>query len=113
MAAIREEISDRLLDPMERTSEVLFGVIMTLTFTLTLGIATADDLKIRTMLLAALGCNLAWGIIDAGVYLLTRLHERGRKIRALQAIRRAPDVATAQRVLMQVLPAPLASAFLS
>src|SRR5262249_34949876 len=44
---------------------------------------------------------------------LTRLHERGRKIRALQAIRRAPDVATAQRVLMQVLPAPLASAFLS
>ena len=29
------------------------------------------------MILAALGCNLAWGIIDAGLYLMGCLGERG------------------------------------
>ena len=36
-------------------------LIMALTFTLTLGVVTADRIQVRTMLLAALGCNLAWG----------------------------------------------------
>ncbi len=95
--------------PMERISEVLFGVIMALTFTLTLGIATADDLKVRTMLVAALGCNLAWGIIDAGVYLLTHLHDQGRRIGAVRAMREAPDLAAAQRAIVDALPPLLAS----
>ena len=60
----------RILDPMDRISEVLFGLIMALTFTLTFAVATADNMAVRTMLFAALGCNLAWGIIDGGVYLL-------------------------------------------
>jgi VIT1/CCC1 family predicted Fe2+/Mn2+ transporter len=100
----------RVLDPIERISELLFGIIMALTFTLTVGIATADDLKVRTMLLAALGCNLAWGLIDAGVYLLTQLHHQGRKIQALRALRAAPDLATAQRLIADALPPLLASA---
>jgi hypothetical protein len=103
------ERSDRVLEPMERISEVLFGVIMALTFTLTVGIATADDLKVRTMLIAALGCNLAWGIIDAGVYLLTHLHDQGRRIRAVRAVREAPDLAAAQRAIVDALPPLLAS----
>jgi hypothetical protein len=55
------------LDPMDRISEVLFGVIMVLTFTGALSIATADRLEVREMLVGALGCNLAWGVIDAGL----------------------------------------------
>jgi hypothetical protein len=51
--------SDRILEPMDRISEILFGLIMALTFTLTLGVVTADRIQVRTMLLAALGCNLA------------------------------------------------------
>ena len=42
----------RILDPMDRISEVLFGLIMALTFTCTLGVATADHIEVRTMLLA-------------------------------------------------------------
>jgi hypothetical protein len=103
------ERPDRVLEPMERISEVLFGVIMALTFTLTVGIATADDLKVRTMLIAALGCNLAWGIIDAGVYLLTHLHDQGRRIRVVRAVREAPDLAAAQRAIVDALPPLLAS----
>jgi hypothetical protein len=89
----------RVLDPIERISEVMFGLIMALTFTCTLGVATADNIKVQSMLLGALGCNLAWGIIDGGIYLLARLHDRGRKILLLRAMRAAPDLGTAQRII--------------
>jgi hypothetical protein len=98
-----------VLDPMERISELLFGLIMALTFTCTLGVATADSLKVQTMLFGALGCNLAWGIIDAGVYLLTHLNDQGRKILMLHAIRHAPDLHSAQRIIADALPPMLAS----
>lgn len=99
----------RVLSPMERISEILFGVIMALTFTLTLGVATADSLKVQAMLIGALGCNLAWGIIDGGVYLLASLHDQGRKLSMLREMREAPDVITAQRIIADALPPLLAS----
>jgi hypothetical protein len=99
----------RVLDPMERISETLFGLIMALTFTCTLGVATEGNIKTQTMLLGALGCNLAWGIIDAGVYLLARVNDRGRKIVMLCAMRQAPDLETAQRILADALPPLLVS----
>lgn len=51
----------RLLDPIQRISEVLFGLIMAVTIIGSLSIATADRGEVRTVLVAALGCNLAWG----------------------------------------------------
>ena len=98
-----------VLDPVERISETLFGLIMALTFTCTLGVATADSIKVHTMLLAALGCNLAWGIIDAGVYLLARINHQARKDLTLRAMRQAPDLETAQRIIADALPPLLAS----
>src|SRR6476661_7229739 len=71
-------LPDRVLEPVERLSEILFGLIMALTITGAVSVVTADRFQIRTMLIAALGCNLAWGIIDAGMYLMARLGERGR-----------------------------------
>ncbi len=68
----------RVLEPVERLSEILFGLIMALTITGAVSVVTADRFEVRTMLFAALGCNLAWGIIDAGMYLMARLGERGR-----------------------------------
>jgi hypothetical protein len=68
--------SIRVLAPAERTSEVLFGLIMVLTFTGSLSVTEAGRGDVRTMLIAALGCNLAWGIIDAVFYLMGALAER-------------------------------------
>jgi hypothetical protein len=99
----------RVLDPVERISETLFGLIMALTFTCTLGVATADSIKVHTMLVGALGCNLAWGIIDAGVYLLARVNHQARKDLTLRAMRQAPDVETAQHIIADALPPLLAS----
>jgi hypothetical protein len=109
MAQLPAGLSDRVLEPMDRISEVLFGLIMALTFTCTLGVVTAGDFKIRTMLIGALGCNLAWGIIDASVFLMARFNERGRNIMKLWAVRKATDIGTAHTIIADALPPLLAS----
>ena len=81
--------SHRVLDPANRVSEVVFGLIMVLTFTGSLSIAEAGREDIRTMLIGALGCNLAWGVIDAVLYLMGRMAEKGRNLIVFQAVRRA------------------------
>src|SRR5262245_61447083 len=80
------------LDPGERMGELLFGLIMVLTFTLGAGIELAGDAEeTRELLVAALGCNAAWGIIDAALHLIGRLSERGRLHRLVRSIRAASD----------------------
>jgi hypothetical protein len=97
------------LEPIERISEVLFGLIMVLTCTGTLSVVTADRLQIRTMLIGALGCNLAWGIIDAGMYLMSRVHEQGQNIMILRSARDSTDPEAAQRAIANALPPLLSS----
>lgn len=101
--------SKRVLDPIDRVSEVLFGLIMVLTFTGSLSIAEAGREDVRAMLIGALGCNIAWGIIDALLFLMGGLAERGRRLSALQAARKTADPQDAQRVIAGALPPVIAS----
>jgi hypothetical protein len=49
------------LDPGEQLDEVLFGLVMTLTFTLGAGLTAEDGPEgVRQLLIAARGCNVAW-----------------------------------------------------
>ena len=73
----RHEQKERVLDPIARVSEVLFGLIMALTFTGTLSAATAGREEIRTLLIGVIGCNIAWGLVDAVMFLMSALTERG------------------------------------
>jgi hypothetical protein len=84
------------LDPGERMGELLFGLIMVLTFTLGAGLEMGEREETRDLLIAALGCNTAWGIIDAALYLMARLSERGRLYRLVKSIQTAP---TSERAL--------------
>jgi hypothetical protein len=99
----------RWLDPVDRVSEILFGLIMVLTSTGTLSVVTAGRVEIKTMILGALGCNLAWGIIDAGLYLMGCLGERGSNLLKLRTVRQVNDPDAARRALTDALPAPLVS----
>lgn len=71
--------SRRVLDPIERSSEIMFGLIMALTFTCTISVATSTRADVTTMLAGALGCNIAWGFVDAAMYLLAQIVERERR----------------------------------
>jgi hypothetical protein len=108
--ALGKTPSVRLLDPIDRVSEVLFGLIMVLTSTGTLSVMTAGRADIRAMIVGALGCNVAWGVIDAGMYLMGCLEERGRGVQTLSAIRQAADRHEARRAIADALPEPLALA---
>src|SRR5688572_23328981 len=67
------------IDTEDRISEILFGLIMALTFTCTISITQSDKASVNDMLIAALGCNTAWGLVDAVLYVLMTktVQERG------------------------------------
>jgi len=58
---------DSALNPIDRNAEILFGLFMALTFTGALSVATAGREEVRTMLIAALTCNMAWGMLTIGI----------------------------------------------
>ena len=99
----------RVLEPSERISEVLFGLIMVLTFTGSLSIAEAERDDVRAMLIGALGCNLAWGIIDAVLYLLGALAEKARNLRVHKTALDANDAERARQSIADALPTVVAS----
>ncbi len=93
---------DRSLDPVSRLSEVMFGLLMTLTFTGTISVALGAGETVRSILFAALGCNIAWGIVDAVMHLLTTAAERGRlrvRLEKLHAASREGKVALVRGML--------------
>jgi len=99
----------RVLDPTERFSEILFGLIMVLTFTGSLSAAESGRQAVRTMLIGALGCNLAWGIIDAIFYLMNTVGQRGHGIVVLRRLRNPADAAKAHALIADELPPIVAS----
>jgi len=101
--------SKRVLEPIDRVSEVLFGLIMVLTFTGSLSVAEAGRAEVRDMLVGALGCNLAWGFIDGVFYLMGCAAERGRGLLTLRAVRQESDPQKAQRLIAGAMPPLVAS----
>jgi hypothetical protein len=99
----------RVLDPNERIAEVLFGLIMVLTFTGSLSVAEADRAEVRTMLIGALGCNLAWGMIDAVLFLMGSMSAKGTGLLTFRAVRRATDPSHAHHLIADALPSLVAS----
>jgi len=110
MPADMTKSSKRMLEPSERISEVLFGLIMVLTFTCTFSVAEAGRAEVRSLLLGAVGCNLAWGVIDAIMYLMGCLAGKARVLAMWRALRSAKDPEKARRVISRNLPEPIASA---
>jgi VIT1/CCC1 family predicted Fe2+/Mn2+ transporter len=99
---------ERVLDPIARVSEILFGLIMALTFTGTLGAATAGREEVRTLLVGAIGCNIAWGLVDAVMFLMSSLTERGRGLLTIHAVHSATSAHEAHGVIARALPPVLA-----
>ena len=100
----------RVLNPLERFSEIVFGLIMVLSFTGALSVAEVGREDIRIMLFGAIGCNLAWGIIDAAFYLINCLAERRRNATILRSVQRATNPTHAQHIIADALPEPVATA---
>jgi VIT1/CCC1 family predicted Fe2+/Mn2+ transporter len=99
----------RLLDPIDRVSEILFGLIMALTFTGTLDAVNAGREDVRMLLVGTIGCNIAWGLVDAVMFLVATLTERGRNLVTVRAVRGAATPEAAHAVIGDALPPVVAS----
>ena len=88
-----------VLSPVDRVSEMLFGLFMALTFVGAVSVADQGDAQIRAMFIAALGCNLAWGLVDAVMYLVRTVTDRGRLLTLIRSVRDAPDAETGRRLI--------------
>ena len=97
-----------VLDPVDRASEAIFGIIMALGATGSMSVATAGAQEVRTMLLSALGANLAWGITDAVMYLVTAVTEQNRRKTLLRRLQGTKDAGEAHRLIAEALPESVA-----
>jgi hypothetical protein len=94
-ADVPARFTHRHLDPGERLGEILFGLIMVLTFTATARAALGDNPDSgRQLLIAALGCNIAWGIIDGGMYIMAAMLARAHQAQAEARARGGPPIPT-------------------
>jgi hypothetical protein len=109
MPAPNAKPSRRVLDPGDRIAEALFGLIMALTFTGSLSVADAGRDDVHAMLIGALGCNLAWGLIDGIFYLFFRMADIGLDRTLLDALHRTPDPVEGRRLVADALPASVVS----
>ena len=89
-----------ILSPVDRIMELLFGLLMALSFTGAVSVAEAGREDLRKMFIAALGCNLAWGLVDAVMYLVRTTADRGRSLTLVRSVRNAAH-AQAGRALIE------------
>ena len=99
-----------VLDPIARMSEIIFGLLMALSFTGTMSAAVAAGDKVGGVLVAALGCNVAWGIVDGVMFVLTTAVARARHLHLVKLLRSSP-LPEARRILVESIPEKLGSVF--
>jgi len=100
---------NHLLSPIDRVSEILFGLIMALTFTCTFEVAKADRTEVKDMLYAALGCNIVWGLVDGIFFILMGLTVKRRGLTILRFIKMDKDPGKARKYISAELPPVVAS----
>ena len=103
---------ERLLDPVSRISEILFGLIMALTFTATIDVASDGNEDVRLLLVGTIGCNIAWGLVDAVMFLIATLSERGHNLVMVRGVRAASGAPEAHGIIADSLP-PLVARLLT
>lgn len=106
----------RWLAPADRLAEAIYGLLILMTFTMAFQATTngetvvpvLDTLAVRGTLLAAIGCAVAWGLIDGVMYLVTSLVERGERVRVARAVQGTPSAEAAIVMIAASLDARLA-----
>ena len=106
--SIEKEVRKSVLGPVDRTSEMLFGLLMALTFVGAVSVATAGRAEIHTMFAAALGCNLGWGLVDAIMYLVRTVTDRGHSLTLVQSVRAAADAEAGRKLIERSLSPAIA-----
>lgn len=98
-----------VLSPVDRIAEVLFGLIMVLSFTGAISASTDAREDVRELLWAALGCNIAWGLVDAIMYLMNVAIERGHAMTVIKQMHEAETEEAGSEILKGEIQPAIAS----
>ncbi len=92
----------RYLDPGDSLGELLFGLIMALTLTLGARLLSQNsELQPHDLVVALIGCNIAWGVIDAVLYLLGAIFYRNRRIHFVRRLKAAASEQEAMEAIRE------------
>ena len=109
MTSTTTESAGSALDPVYRSSEVIFGLLMAMSFIGSISVATDGREEVRTLLVAALGCNLAWGLVDAVMHLVGVKTQKRRNRLLLQKLHGNSDFAAGRALVADELSGPMAA----
>src|SRR5262245_53554116 len=108
MSAPLNDPNPSALDPVYRASEVIFGLLMAMSFIGSISVATDGQEEVRTLLVAALGCNLAWGLVDAVMHLVGAQTQKRREHALVGKVRGTADAAAGRALIADEMPAVVA-----
>jgi VIT1/CCC1 family predicted Fe2+/Mn2+ transporter len=100
-------IGKGLLDTDDRVSEILTGIIMILTFTCTFSVIKTDSTSVIDMLKGAICSTMAWGFIDAIMYLFMAMINKEHNLTFLNFVRKSKDINKIHQVISDALPETL------
>lgn len=100
------------LDPIEILQKAVYGILIIMTCTMAVRGLQAEYVSdetaaqaVRGLFLAAIGCAIAWGLIDAVIYVLACEGERNESQRMLRLVQKsASDDAAAELTEMHMGP---------
>ncbi|MBX4928611.1 VIT1/CCC1 family predicted Fe2+/Mn2+ transporter [Rhizobium binae] len=95
----------KIIDPGDALGEVLFGLIMALTWTVGSRLVFEEEgLNVHELIVATIGCNVAWGIIDAMLFILGTTFYKSRRLRLFRQVKAAENESEALTVLANEFP---------
>lgn len=100
---VTADTAEPILGPVDRVSELLFGLFMALTFVGAISVVNPSTGQVREMFIGAFGCNIAWGLVDAVMYLVRTLTDRGRMLTLTRAVQSEPDAKASVRIIEESL----------
>jgi VIT1/CCC1 family predicted Fe2+/Mn2+ transporter len=82
----------KYLSPSDRLTEIITSIIMTMAVigATRIGIG-ANNNNFHVIFYAAIGCDIAWGMIDAVLYIFSELMDRGRHALFLKSVQAIQD----------------------
>jgi hypothetical protein len=98
-----------LLDPDDRITEILTGIIIMLTFTCTLSLVKTDQNSVTDMLAGATSSAIAWGFIDAIMYLFMTLIDKEHTLTFVNFVHKSKDIDRVHQVIVDDIPAAIAN----
>lgn len=90
-------VVDKHISSVGRLQEIIYALIMVITVSSTVSRTLPDTEEgIQMLVFAVLGCNIAWGIVDGVMYVLTNLFNRNK---CLKMIKDATSAVTGEEAL--------------